>query len=115
MESNGVTARKPKRIFHRRKQDPAAVNPMHRSICAAYERSYAFADKQDLPVTVPFNPAQDFFRLFQEEDSRASDNGVFTNEAEANFGIVRERQHGYAYRTKARVLRRLYRGEEEAE
>ena len=64
---------------------------------------------------MPYVKTCHFFRLFQEEDSRASDNGVFTNEAEANFGIVRERQHGYAYRTKARVLRRLYRGEEEAE
>lgn len=60
---------------------------------------------------MPYVKTCHFFRLFQEEDSHASDNGVFTNEAEANFGIVRERGHNYEYRTKAKVLRELYTGE----
>ena len=40
-------------------------------------------------------------------------NGIFTSESESRFGIVRERFHNYEFRTKATVLRRIYRGEEE--
>lgn len=65
----------------------------------------------DLLRRMPYIKTCHFFRLFEEEDSQASENGIFTNESEAKFGIVREAKHQYEYRTKAKVLRKVYRGE----
>jgi len=62
---------------------------------------------------MPYVKTCHFFRLFEEEDSNAGENGIFTSEAEAKFGIVREAAHNYAYRDKALALRKIYRGGEE--
>lgn len=65
----------------------------------------------ELLKQMPYVKTCHFFRLFEEEDSVASNNGVFTSESEAKFGIVREAKHNYAYRTKAKVLQKVYKGE----
>lgn len=65
----------------------------------------------ELLKQMPYVKTCHFFRLFEEEDSTASNNGIFTNESEAKFGIVREAAHDYAYRTKAKVLQKVYKGE----
>lgn len=63
----------------------------------------------ELLKQMPYVKTCHFFRLFEEEDSSASQNGIFTNESEAKFGIVREAAHQYEYRTKALELQKIYR------
>ncbi len=58
---------------------------------------------------MPYVKTCHFFRLLEEEDSAASENGIFTNESESKFGIVREAVHEYMYRTKALELKKVYR------
>lgn len=65
----------------------------------------------ELLKQMPYIKTCHFFRLFQEEDSNASANGVFTNAAEANFGIVKETKYDFAYRNKALVLQKVYKGD----
>ena len=62
----------------------------------------------ELLKQMPYVKTCHFFRLFEEEDSAAADNGIFTNESEAKFGIVREAAHNYEYRKKALELRKVY-------
>ena len=59
---------------------------------------------------MPYVKTCHFFRLLEDEGTKAADNGVFTNESEGKFGIVREAQHNYEYREKARELQKVYRG-----
>lgn len=65
----------------------------------------------ELLEQMPYVKTCHFFRLFEEESSTAVENGVFTNESEAKFGIVREAHHNYAYRKKAIELQKIYQGE----
>lgn len=60
---------------------------------------------------MPYVKTCHFFRLLEDEGSRAAENGIFTNESEGKFGIVREAQHNYEYREKAKSLQKVYRGE----
>ncbi|MDO4337484.1 MAG: hypothetical protein Q4C91_05260 [Eubacteriales bacterium] len=64
----------------------------------------------ELLKQMPYVKTCHFFRLFEEEDSNAVSNGIFTNESEAKFGIVREAHHNYAYRAKALELQKVYKG-----
>lgn len=60
---------------------------------------------------MPYVKTCHFFRLFEEEGTNSGDNGIFTNESEGKFGIVRESFHDYEYREKAKVLKKVYHGE----
>lgn len=64
----------------------------------------------ELLKQMPYIKTCHFFRLFEEEGSTAASNGIFTNESEAKFGIVREASHNYEYRTKAIELQKVYKG-----
>lgn len=67
----------------------------------------------ELLKQMPYVKTCHFFRLFEEEKSTASENGIFTSESESKFGIVRERFHNYEFRTKAKILQSIYKGSKE--
>lgn len=62
----------------------------------------------ELLKQMPYVKTCHFFRLFEEEKTNAGDNGLFTNESEGKFGVVRESFHDYEWREKARVLSKVY-------
>ena len=60
---------------------------------------------------MPYVKTMHFFRLFEsvvKDYSAEGNNGVFQNDVEAHFGIVREPANGYEWRTKAKVLKEIY-------